>query len=96
MIGMMDQSPDVIELNGRQYILKHYLTVREVRDLIRREQHARAEAERGNFDPIFELWADVLGKCLGLTLKELEDMHYRDAEMLYHEVIERNRSIPLR
>ncbi|MEM0030147.1 MAG: phage tail assembly protein [Candidatus Nitrosocaldus sp.] len=91
----MSQSQDVIEMNGKQYTIKHYLTVKEVRELIKREQHARLEYEKGNFDPIFELWADILGRCLGVTVKELEDMHYRDAERLYLQVIERNKSIPL-
>lgn len=91
----MSQNQDVIEMNGKQYTIKHYLTVRDVRELVKREQYARLEAEKGNFDPIFELWSDVLGKCLGLTVEELEYMHYRDAERLYLEVIERNKSVPL-
>lgn len=48
-------------MNGRQYTIKHYLTVKEVRELIKREQHARLEYAKGNFDPIFELWADMVG-----------------------------------
>ncbi len=86
---------DVIELNGKEYKIKHYLTVKEVKELIKREQYARNEAAKGNLDPMFELWSEVLNKCLGLTLEELENMHYKDAEMLYIKVLEMNRSVPL-
>jgi hypothetical protein len=88
-------SNDVIELNGKEYKIKHYLTVKEVKELIKREQYARNEASKGNLDPTFELWSEVLNKCLGLTLEELENMHYKDAEMLYIKVLEMNRSVPL-
>ncbi len=88
-------SNDIIELNGKEYKIKHYLTVREVKELIKKEQHARTEATKGNFDPTFELWCEVLNKCIGLTLEELENMHYKDAERLYIKVLEINRSIPL-
>jgi len=88
-------SDDTIRLNDKEYRIKYYLTVKEVRELIKKEQYAKAEAVKGNFDPIFELWSYVLNKCLGLTLEDLENMHYKDAELLYLKVLEMNRSIPL-